>query len=48
MWKRIKSLTINIALLIYNIITFISINILIWANHVWRPRKWTKAKIPNE
>lgn len=42
MKKKIKSILLGIVLGIYNAVVFLAMNVLLWRNHTWNTRKWTK------
>lgn len=40
--KKIRSILLVIVLGVYNAVVFLAMNALLWRNHTWNPRKWTK------
>ncbi|MFH0800555.1 MAG: hypothetical protein V2A66_10310 [Pseudomonadota bacterium] len=42
--QKIRSALLNGALFLYNAAIFVSLNILLWRNHAWNEKRWTKVK----
>ncbi len=40
--ERIKSALLATALALYNAGIFVALNVLLWKNHIWNKKKWTK------
>lgn len=45
--NRIRSTMIGLALNTYNALAVVVLNILMWRNHLWNEKKWTKMRQKN-
>jgi hypothetical protein len=43
----IKSI-LKALLALYNVCIFLVMNVVVYVNHLWRPRWWTRAAVPSE
>lgn len=42
MRQKVRTIILDIFLIIYNLSAALLLNILMWKNHMWSEKKWTK------
>lgn len=49
-WHKVRFIMIKLLMRIllqtYNVVVFVGINVVMFVNHLWRPRRWTRPAVP--
>lgn len=43
--ETIKRILLKIGLALYNTVSFVVLNVLVWRNNLWNEKKWTNVHL---